>query len=1019
MSSINDRSQQRSYWRSLDDLADTAEFRELVSREFPSVLPEAMSAESRRGFLKLMGASLALAGMAACRWPRETILPFARRPEGRIPGEPVEYATALDLGGNAQGLLVTSYDGRPIKVDGNPSHAVSAGKSDAWGQASILELFDPDRSRVLVRRDGAEPIQPGWAAFEEAVAGWRESWAANGGAGLRILSPAVGSPSLRRLRAEILADLPQAAWYEYEPISLDDERRGLEMAYGRRLRPQLALDRAAVVVTLDAELLGEHPSALRNARGLAAGRRTADDGRMSRIVSVESRYTLTGAMADHRYARASSAIPSIAAGLAARLGRRLGASGALASAAETIEASGSAGDLDFLDFVAEQLVENRGHAVIAAGAHQPAEVHALVAFMNDAIGAVGKTLTYTPDPDPGRPHHRQALQRLAEEVKSGGVETLFVLGGNPAYHTAADVDVEGMLESVPTTVHLGTHQDETAALCTWHLPMAHDLESWGDASAWDGTVSVVQPMIQPLHGGRSALEVLGVLAGREPVKAYDIVRETARGYLGGGSGFEASWREALRAGVIDGTASERVEPGRIDARGLASELAAFAPPKAPAEGELELVVLPDRKVRDGRFANNGWLQELPDPITKLTWGNAVEIGLTTAGELGVETGDVIELSFGERSAEAPVFVNPGQAPRSLAITTGYGRRAAGSVGTGVGVDVYSLVEGAPIGAHLGVTVERTGRKEMVAHTQNHFAIDDLGRKETEKRAEELLRDVPLEEYRKHPDAIQHIGHAPKKLFSLWKEWEYEGHAWAMAIDLNVCTGCSACVVACQSENNIPIVGKEQVHNGREMHWIRVDRYYKGPPEEPQVGFQPVACQHCENAPCEQVCPVAATVHDDEGLNVMVYNRCVGTRYCSNNCPYKVRRFNFFNYNKQDTELEAVRRNPEVTVRARGVMEKCTFCTQRIEKAKIRAKNEERPVADGEIVPACAQACPTDAIVFGDLNDPASRVRKLHEHQRSYALLAGLNARPRNHYLGKIRNPAGGSGHHESGSGEHA
>jgi molybdopterin-containing oxidoreductase family iron-sulfur binding subunit len=1012
MPSMNEPTRRQNYWRSLDELADTQEFRDLVSREFPSLLPEALSAASRRGFLKLMGASLALAGLAGCRWPRETILPFSQRPEGRVPGEPVEYATALDLGGHGHGLLVTSYDGRPIKTDGNPTHTISAGKSDAWTQASILELYDPDRSRVLVRRDGSEPIQPSWSEFEQQVAGWRKDWRAKRGAGLRILSHGVGSPSVRRLRAELLAELPEAVWYEYEPVSWDNEREGLRAAYGRPLRPQLALDEAGLIVSLDAELLGEHPAALRNARGIAAGRRTADEGRMSRIIAVESRYTLMGALGDHRYAVPSARVPHVAGAVARRLGERLGVGTPLPPGAVDE-------DFAFVDLIVSQLLEHRGRAVVVAGAQHAPEVHALVAWINHASRAVGSTLRYTEDPDPDRPAHHVALERLGEEMRDGAVETLLVLGANPVFDSPGQIDFASLLEQVPTSLHLGLYQDETGSRCTWHLPMAHGLESWGDATAWDGSVSVAQPLVEPLHGGRSTLEVLAVLVGREPVKAYEIVRRTAEGLLGG-ERFEAVWRETLRTGVIAESAARPVDPGRPDGARVAERWSEMELAARPSGESFEVVIFPDRKVRDGRFANNGWLQELPDPLTKLTWGNAAEIGLSTAAELGVETGDVLRLTRGERSIEVPVFVTPGQAPHSLAIAAGYGRSgAAGSVAEGVGVDVYPLTDERALGVVPGVRVEKTGRKEMLAHTQNHYLIDPLGRKETEKRAEELLRDADLDYYNQHPDVIQHKGHGPKKLFSLWKEWEYEGHAWGMAIDLNVCTGCSACVIACQSENNIPIVGKEQVRNGREMHWIRVDRYYKGAPEQPQIGFQPVACQHCENAPCEQVCPVAATVHDEEGLNVMVYNRCVGTRYCSNNCPYKVRRFNFFNYHKDENELDAVRRNPEVTVRSRGVMEKCTFCLQRIQQTKIRAKNENRPIRDGEIVPACAQACPTDAIVFGDLNDPDSRVRKHHEHRRSYGMLASLNVRPRNHYLGKIRNPAGGSAAHETDSGEHA
>lgn len=1014
---MTNRPSERAYWRSLDELADTPEFRDLVSREFPTMLPDILSASGRRTFLKLMGASLALAGLAGCRWPREAILPFAKRPDGFTPGEPIEYATALDVAGHALGVLATSYDGRPIKVDGNPSHSLTAGKSDPWLQAAILELYDPDRSRVLLQRDGSETVQPPWSSFESTVAEWRETWAATGGTGVRFLSEATGSPSVRRLRDEFLREFPNAVWYEYEAVSRDNEREGLMAAYGRPLRPQLALERAELVVTLDAELMAEHPAALRNQRGIAAGRRTADDGHMNRLIAVEGRYSLTGAMADHRYAVPSSGVAHVAMALAARVAATLRG---VRVPAVLSRLAGDAHGYACVEAIAGQLLEHRDKAVVIAGASQPPAVHAVVAWLNEAIGALASgVLSYTPDLDPERPSHTQALRQLASEAAAGEIDTLFVFGGNPVYDAPADVDVAALLGNVKTSVHLGLYQDETAGLCTWHLPRAHALESWGDGVAWDGTISIVQPLIEPLHGGRSVVEVMSILTGHEPPKGYEIVRETMRTWIGGEPGFEGAWRTALRDGVIGANLFGTAPVQGVGGASVNEVLSRWQLPGLPADGALELIVFPDRKLRDGRFANNAWLQELPDPITKLTWGNAAEIGLTTAGELGVQTGDLVELTVGERTVRVPVFVEPGQAPGTVALAAGYGREAAGQVGNGVGRNAFSVMEGAVIGSVGGLVVRPTGQKEKIANTQNHFAIDKLGRDETASRAEELLRDADLSENVEHPDWVQHRAHEAKKLFQLWKEWEYDGHAWGMTVDLNVCTGCSACVVACQSENNIPVVGREQVHNGREMHWIRVDRYYKGVPEEAQVGFQPVACQHCETAPCEQVCPVAATVHDDEGLNVMVYNRCVGTRYCSNNCPYKVRRFNFFNYNKNVTELEAVRHNPEVTVRARGVMEKCTFCTQRIERAKIDARNANRPLQDGEITPACAQACPVDAIVFGDLNDETSRVRKLYDHQRAYGLLAGLNTRPRVHYLGKVRNPAGGSESHESGSGEHA
>jgi Fe-S-cluster-containing dehydrogenase component len=632
-------------------------------------------------------------------------------------------------------------------------------------------------------------------------------------------------------------------------------------------------------------------------------------------------------------------------------------------------------------------------------------VHALAALMNVALGAVGGLVTYVADDDPGRPASLEALRALCADLAAGTVDTLLILGGNPVYDAPADLDFAGCLKRVPNSVHLSLYDNETSRGCRWHVPRAHALESWSDARSWDGTYSVVQPLIEPLYGGRTPIEVVAALLGEDGAKGHDLVRRAFAALVPAAADGEAAWRRTLHDGVLAGSALPPVETReRLEA--LQASLGGVAAGGGwRRSGQLEAVFLADRKVHDGRFANNAWLQELPEPLTKITWDNAALLSVTTAARLGVATGDLVKVSVATRSLEIAAYVMPGQADDTVVLPLGYGRTAAGTVGDGAGFDTYRLRPAATPDTASGVTVERTGRRYPLALTQDHHAIDEVGFKERGLRVAALVREGTLAEYVRHPEFAREMAEEPVPA-PLFRELEYDGeHQWGMAIDLNACIGCGACSIACQAENNIAVVGKEQVARGREMHWIRVDRYFAGKTEDPKVAFQPIACQHCENAPCEQVCPVAATVHSSEGLNEMVYNRCVGTRYCSNNCPYKVRRFNYLNYRKQLTQVEKMVFNPEVTVRARGVMEKCTYCVQRIEAVKITARNDRRPIRDGEIVPACAQTCPTQAITFGDVKDPASRVARLHAHHRAYGILGELHTRPRTRYLAKLRNPA--------------
>ncbi|MFH1176835.1 MAG: 4Fe-4S dicluster domain-containing protein, partial [Acidobacteriota bacterium] len=927
-----------------------------------------------------------------------------------IPGVPQQFATVLERSGAATGVLVTSYDGRPVKIEGNPLHPASQGAADALMQASLLELYDPDRSRQVIRREGGQTVAQSWDDFLAQAMPHFAALRQRGGERLAVLAEASSSPSLRRLRRRFAETLPQAHWYEYEPLSRDNERAGTALLFGKPHRPLLHLDRARVIVSLDADLLGDHPAALAHARGFA-GTRRAEGGAMSRLWVAESVLSLTGAAADHRVATPARRIAPLAAQLVGQLIAHLKSSdfGPLEDFVQLLaRVAGAPVAPGFVAGALADLENVLGQAVVIAGPRQPAEVHALAHLANVALGVVGNTITYVADQDGERPDHVEALAALVAAMGSGAVDTLLILGGNPAYDAPADLDFATSLKKVPTTVRLGLFDDETSQLCTWHLPRSHALESWGDARAWDGTISVAQPLIEPLYGGKTALELVALVLGESVTASHEIVRETLR-QMSGTPDFEGVWRRTLHDGVLAGSAFPEVRP-QEQLAALADRAGALAGGSAGAAevGALEAVFVADASVHDGRFANNAWLQELPDPLTRLTWGNAALLSPATAAALSVATGDLLRLSLGGCELEIAAYILPGQPDGSVALPLGYGRRAAGKAGNGVGFDTYRLRRRAAMGFDSGLTVTRTGARYRLAMTQDHHAIDRVGFAERGLRIGSLVREGTLAEYLAHPEFVKEQAEhpAPSPLF---RELAYDGeHQWAMAIDLSACIGCGACAVACQAENNIAVVGKDQVARGREMHWIRVDRYFGGPPEDPRVVFQPVACQHCENAPCEQVCPVGATVHSREGLNEMVYNRCVGTRYCSNNCPYKVRRFNFLNYYKSFAAVEKMAHNPEVTVRSRGVMEKCTYCVQRIEAVKIAAGNERRPIRDGEITPACAQTCPAQAIVFGDLRDRASRVAALRAHQRAYGLLAELHTEGRTTYLAKLRNPASAS-----------
>jgi MoCo/4Fe-4S cofactor protein with predicted Tat translocation signal len=970
-------STERTQWRSLGQLQGSAESRSFREREFVEGASEPPDAVSRREVLTLLGASVSLAGLAACRRPEEAIVPYVEAPEQVVPGIPRHYATTMPSGHTAYGLVVESHEGRPTKIEGNELHPASLGSSSARVQAAILDLYDPDRSQDVLKDGEASS----WDAF---VAAWAERaalHAADGGAGLAVLLPPFSSPTLHRLVEELRGVYPNALVVAHAATSDLNSREGTARATGRTLVPVHRLESADVVLCLDADILHGDPEMIRHTRGFARRRRVSgpDDG-MSRLWAVEPALTVTGAKADQRQRLAASRVPAFTAALAARLAEEdLG----IAAPASSIPGVAP----EWLEALALDLLAHQGTSLVVAGPHQPPEVHAAALALNVVLGNLGTTVEYR-EPVDALPVRRPDLPLLVDAMNEGRVQTLLVLGANPAYDTPADLGFAAAAENVGQIVHLGTHRDETAALAHWHLPAAHFLEAWGDARAACGTLSVVQPLILPLYGGKSPAEILGLVARGDNVAGYELVRETWRALLGEDD-FESRWRRVLHDGVLPDSATPAVEVE--PSPDVFADLAAAAGPAPGPAGELELLFRPCPKVHDGHEANNAWLQELPDAITKVTWDNPLLLSPATAGAHGLDDGDVVRLEVSDRSLEVPVFRVPGMADDTLVLTLGYGRRSAGRVGTGVGFDGFAVRPAASPDLALGVRLEAVGRRYLLAQTQEHGTME--GR--------DLVREASLEHYRAEPHfAQEHVEEAP-----LWKAHEYESRPqWGMVIDLNACTGCNACAVACQSENNVPVVGKDQVSRGREMAWIRVDRYFTGEPADAGAVFQPVPCMQCENAPCEQVCPVAATMHDEQGLNVMVYNRCIGTRYCSNNCPYKVRRFNFFNYTKDTPESLKMANNPDVTVRSRGVMEKCTYCVQRLNSARIDARLGGRELRDGDARTACQQACPAEAIHFGDLADLESRVRKARGLDRTYAILGELNSRPRTTYQARLRNP---------------
>jgi len=999
----------KQYWRSLEELAEDPHFTELLQREFPRQAPsEWDEGVDRRDFLKLMAASLAFAGLSGCGLPPQGhIVPYVKQPEGMTLGKPLFFATVMPFGADAIGLLVESHEGRPTKIEGNPDHPSSLGGTNAFAQACILDLYDPDRAQITTNFDDMR----GWPQFLDSAQAAAATIKSTNGAGFRILTGTITSPCVADEIQGLLKLYPQAKWHQWEPAVSDGGREGAKQAFGRYLNTVYRVDKADVILSLDSDFLAMGPGNVRYMRDFYRRRKlTGPTSEMNRLYVVEPTPTVTGATADHRLPMRALEVEIFARALAAKVGAGDG--------------QALPGTEKWLDAVAADLQKHRGSSLVLAGEQQSAEVHALAHAINAALGNAGVTVYQTESVEVQPVNHLQSITELCADMDAGKVDTLIIIGTNPVYTAPHDFDFATKMAKVRNAIRVSSHFDETAAYSQWHIAESHFLETWGDARAFDGTLSVIQPLIAPLYSTHSAREVLAAFSDKPEVSDYEVLRDRLKA-TNPGVDFDKFWRKTLNDGVVVNSA---FPPVATSAKPIARE--SFVPgAKSVTVDTLEFIFRPDPSVYDGRFANNGWLQELPKPVTKLVWDNAALVSAKTAqnlelnykiasrgGEHGQVVSNVVDIMLSGSKVTAAIWTLPGQADGVVVLPLGYGRSRAGYTGTNKGFNAYAVRTSQALFAATGGQLKKTGENYPLACTQYHFNME--GRK--------ILATGTLEEYRKNPNFAHEGDEQPDKSVSLYKPQDFpypaDKPAWSMAIDLNSCNGCNACVVACVSENNIPVVGKDQVMRGREMHWIRIDRYYTHTPSEtvgnhtgdpteysaeldnPETYFQPVPCQQCENAPCEQVCPVGATVHSSEGLNDMVYNRCIGTRYCSNNCPYKVRRFNFLRFQDWETPQLKLLRNPEVTVRSRGVMEKCTYCVQRISNARIEAEKQNRPIRDGEIVTACEAACPAEAIVFGDQHDPSSRVSKLKAQQRNYTILGELNARPRTTYLAAVRNP---------------
>jgi molybdopterin-containing oxidoreductase family iron-sulfur binding subunit len=998
---------QNTYWKSLNELAQNKEYQKFVEREFPENATELNDGVSRKGFLRIMGASIALAGFAACRRPVQKILPYSKQPEDIVPGVPLFYATAMPFQGNLTGLVVENHEGRPTKVEGNDLHPGSWGNTNAYHQATMLEMYDPDRSQ--------SPLRNGDKSSTNDFVVFAQEYFADRNKKVAFISEANSSPTFQALKQGALQKFSNADWVTYEPFGEDNAIEGNRIAFGQRLRTHYDFSKANIIVSLDDDFLGAtHPNNVEYAKQVTGGRKvTSTEDTMNRIYSVENGFTLTGSYADHRLKVKASEVELFANALAGALSSRISGLNAFNGVQNKFS------EEQFLTVMADDLAANAGSSAVSIGfAHSP-NAHAIVAAINSALNNIGTTVSYLEVPSFDAQNNTEAFSSVVNGIRSGNYDAVVMIGTNPALTAPADLDFAGALENAGEVIHLSTYKDETSKKASWHISRSHFLETWGDGFSFGGARSVIQPQIQPLHDSLSELEFLNAIVYEERISGYELVQNTFKGIYG--SRFENRWTTILHDGIDinDGYDKANVR------------LRSVSPSQTSAVSELEVVVRPDYSVYDGRFANLGWLQELPDPMTKITWDNVALMSPHTAEELGVKNEELVQLTVNGTTVDIPAWIQPGHADGSVTVHVGYGRQGLGRVAdTNLdssqfldkdaqygGVDVYPLRNSSNMLFGAG-SVTATGEIYKIACVQDHHSLE--GR--------DMYRQTSLSDYKEHPDyasfksvhgyEVPGMAEAEEldedQPISLFDEQTYSADEpqWGMAIDLNSCFGCGVCVIACQSENNIPVIGKKEVSRGREMHWIRNDRYYMGDEHDPKAVHQPVPCMHCELAPCEQVCPVAATTHSEDGMNQMTYNRCIGTRYCANNCPFKVRRFNFFNYPKEylttgeDPDIIQMAMNPEVTVRFRGVMEKCTYCVQRVNRAKIDSKIETgspKP-ADGAVKTACQQACPADAIYFGDLTDDNSEVAKIKRNERNYLMLEELNVRARTSYIAKLTNP---------------
>ncbi|MBI1388245.1 MAG: 4Fe-4S dicluster domain-containing protein [bacterium] len=973
----NDNEQQDmpEFWRSLEEYSQTPEFQRWVENEFPSGIFQKSNELRRRRFLQIMASTLAMTGLQSCTQPPEDIVPFSHEPQNEAPGIPEFYASGIrHHQGFVQGVLVESHEGRPTKIEGNPQHPSSLGATDVLTQASILNLYDPDRSQSALHNGK----HSSWDYFLSESRGWLQSYRNNGGKGLRLLTSPITSPSLLKQIEQWKKAMPNAKWHQYSPIGWEAVEESARIAFGEDLNPIYHFDKADVVVSLDSDFFSELPGCVRYAKEFSQLRnvlREPNPEKMNRFYAFEPTPSMTGSNADHRYPVNSSEMQDVVLLLLSELNRDMDLPFPIPEFTSQLEDDVEKG----IKVMAKDLLAHQGRSLVIAGIFQPAWIQALVFFINHKLGNISKTLDFADDPVKRMGLNPGTISELVHDIHNQNAETLIIVGCNPVYNAPSDFNFVDSLKQIKRKIHFGLYTDETAQQCQWHFPLHHDLESWSDGIAFDGTRSIIQPLIAPLYSSHSPYELIQLLMGGFIQTDYDIVRSFWRRQFAADdrseiSEFEEWWKDKIESGVMP-SAYEGEEKRQVSVQPARLQEVIQANVKGNSKQNksrtnIELLIKPDSRIGDGSYSNNSWLQEMPRHIYQLTWDNALLINPETASRLNLVQDHVVKLKHEDQEIKVPVMLLPGQAQNTVTLHLGYGRTAAGHVGNGIGVNVYPL-RTSEMPWHIpSVELEATSERYPLARTQNHHVME----------GDRFIETATNEEYKKNPKAIIS---KEKEMPSLYPEYDYrKGEQWGMTIDLTACIGCGACTIACQAENNIPVVGKEEVLNSREMHWIRVDHYYRGPANKPEIHTQPVPCMQCEKAPCEIVCPVGATQHSTDGLNEMIYNRCIGTRYCSNNCPYKVRRFNFYNYTDL-AEILKLQRNSDVTVRGRGVMEKCTYCVQRIRRTQINAQIDNRAIRDGEIVTACQQVCPAQAIEFGDLNKQDSKIKRSKQHPLNY------------------------------------